>query len=72
MFASDLRGQVLRRGPIPDPSRDEGVNAIEVDLVELAETRGVRLRGLDERPLLSAHHPGIRQSGLGQNITWTI
>lgn len=66
----DLGGHVLRRGAIPNPPRDEGVHAIEVELVELAEPRGIRLRGLDERPFL-ASRLRIRQPRLGQSITLT-
>lgn len=50
----DLGGQVLRLPPAAGPTRDEGIDAVEVSLVQLAETDRVSLRGLDQEPLVVA------------------
>jgi hypothetical protein len=38
--------------PVSNPARDGGVDAVEILLVELAETRRIALRVLDPQPVV--------------------
>jgi hypothetical protein len=48
----DLGGYVLGLAAATGATGDEGVDAIEVPLVQIAEPARVRLRGFDQEPLV--------------------
>jgi len=56
-----LGGKVLGPAPIGRPAGDEGVDAIEVPLVQVGEAAGVGLRGLDQERLLVPTQGDLRR-----------
>jgi len=56
-------GEVFRLFPVGDTASDEGVDTIEIGLVQFSETSGIALRSLDQKPLVYVLVANL-QSGL--------
>ena len=50
-----LRCHILRLGSIAYAPHDERIDAIEIAIVQISETRGILLRRLDQQTLVIAH-----------------